>query len=173
MDDAQEGEFREFAANAIPVLHRVALGATRDRHRADDLVQTTLEKMYVAWPRVGRTSASPMAYARKVLVHSLIDEGRKSWFKREVSTDVPPDRGVADLALAGVEESPGLLAALGQLSQRQRIAVLLRHVEDLPVGEVARLMETSESNVKAATREGMALLRQALAPIDTTAGGAR
>ena len=169
MDDRQEQAFREFAATAIPALHRVALGATRDQHRADDLVQLTLEKMYVAWPRIGQTP-TPLAYARKVLVRNLIDEQRRSWFRREVRVDVVPERPAYDDRFGSVDATPGLVAALARLSQRQRLAVLLRHVEGLSVDQVADAMGISATNVKAATREGIAVLREQLERAETAEG---
>ncbi|AKU14664.1 sigma-70 family RNA polymerase sigma factor [Luteipulveratus mongoliensis] len=172
MDEGQERAYREFAAGAIPHLHRVAYGASRDRHRADDLVQTTLEKMYVAWPRVGRTASSPLAYARKVLVRILIDEQRRAWFRREVSVDAVPEQPAYDGRLRSVEDTPELVAALARLSQRQRLAVLLRHVEGLSVAEVSESMGISESNVKAATREGLGVLREVWGASELAKGAA-
>src|SRR5690349_14174990 len=92
-----EAEFRVFAAAAMPRLRRLALATSRDPHRADDLVQTTLEKMYAAWPRVHGVE-DPHAYSRTVLVRSLISEQRRHWWSRERSVEdagaheVAPDR---------------------------------------------------------------------------------
>lgn len=83
-----EEEFRQFAERAIPRLRRMAVALCRDPHRADDLVQTTLEKMYGAWPRVHGVE-DPLAYARTVLVRALISEQRRHWWTRERSTPMP------------------------------------------------------------------------------------
>ena len=95
MKSELEDEFRAFAESAIPRLRRLASATCRDPHRADDLVQTTLEKMYAAWPRVHAVE-EPHAYARTVLVRSLISEQRRHWWQRESST---ADAG-AELAAA-------------------------------------------------------------------------
>lgn len=161
-----EDEFRVFVESAIPRLRRLALATCRDPHRADDLVQTTLEKMYSAWPRV-HSVGEPHAYARTVLVRSLISEQRRHWWQRESSTG---DAGV-DVAARQpadrVEDRLDVRAALADLPRRQRMAVVLRHLEDLPVAEVARLMGCSEGTVKSTTSDGLRALRAALDPVAT------
>lgn len=95
----QEGQdsFREFAAGAIPTLRRTALGVCGDPHLADDLVQTALEKVYAAWPRVRRDT--PLAYARTTLVRSLIDERRRWWARSVIVSAEPPDRAALDSSI--------------------------------------------------------------------------
>lgn len=155
----QETEFRSFVEAAIPRLRRLALAASRDQHRADDLVQTTLEKLYAAWPRM-HAVGDPHAYARTVLVRSLISEQRRHWWSRGHSVEdagtheAAPDRDHA--------QRLDLEAALGALPTRQRMAVVLRHLEDLPVSEVARLMQCSEGTVKSTTSDGLRALRASL-----------
>lgn len=155
-----EEEFRAFVVEASPALRRTALAASRDPHRADDLVQETLTKLYVAWPRVRREVGSPLAYARTTLVRSLVDEQRRPFWRREVRVERVPETGRADDTQRVVDHD-WLGRALGGLSTRQRVAVVLRHLEGLSVAECAELIGTSETNVKAATREGMAALRAA------------
>ena len=162
-----EEEFRAFAASAMPRLRRLAHASCRDPHRADDLVQATLEKMYAAWPRVHGV-ASPHAYARTVLVRTLISEQRRHWWSREVSTE---DAALDDLMAPRPSADGGfsdtrmdIEAALSALPHRQRLAVVLRHLEDLSVAEVAQLMGCSEGTVKSTTSDGLRALRRALEP---------
>ncbi|XVX19446.1 sigma-70 family RNA polymerase sigma factor [Actinomycetota bacterium] len=162
----QEEEFRGFAAAAIPGLHRLALAVSRDPHTADDLVQQTLEKVYVAWPRLDHVQ-SPQAYARTIRVRSLVDEKRRWWSRKVTVTDRPPDRGIADARIEGLGAGDEVMAALAALTPRQRAAVALRHLDGPSVSEAAAAVGTSEANVKAATREGLAALRIALSPTET------
>lgn len=157
----QVDSFRAFAASAIPSLRRTALGMTGDPHPADDLVQQTLERMYAAWPRIESGSA-PLAYARKTLVHSLIDDKRRWWRRAVTLTDDLPDAGTLDARIEAVGADASVRTALATLSRRQRLVVLLRHVEGLSVTETAAATGLTEANVKAATREGLAALRAAL-----------
>ena len=160
-----EEEFRDFAVAAMPRLRRFAYAACHDPHRADDLVQVTLEKMYGAWPRVHGVE-SPFAYARTVLVRSLISEQRRHWWSREVSTADATLAHLAEPVLGGggaeADSRLDLAAALAALPTRQRLAVMLRHLEDLPVMEVAQIMDCSEGTVKSTTSAGLAALRRSL-----------
>jgi RNA polymerase sigma-70 factor (sigma-E family) len=159
-NEADDG-FRAFAEAAITRLRPLARATARDPHRADDLVQTTLEKLYVAWPRIGRTVDDPMAYARTVLVRSLLaDQRRLRWF-REVLVD---DHEHAETSDHGdiVATRVSLMAALAELPPRQRMAVVLRHLEGLPVEDVAAAMDCSGGTVKSTTSAGLTTLRRLL-----------
>lgn len=132
-----------------------------DVHLAEDLVQTALTRVYLAWGKV-RTDRS--AYARKVLVNSFIDHRRRPFVRRESTTDEPPDR----VAEPGEEAlDPALVAALAGLPPRMRAVVVLRHVHDLSVDEVARLLGCSTGNVKSQTARGLDKLRATLTPATT------
>ncbi len=70
--------FTEFVASATPQLQRTAYLMCGDRHRAEDVVQTALTKLYVAWERA--SSETVYAYARQIVVRACIDESRRPWF---------------------------------------------------------------------------------------------
>ena len=61
-----------------------------DWHQADDLVQTTLIKLYVAWKRL-RSDEQPDAYTRRILTRCFLDERRRPW-RREAPFEVLDDR---------------------------------------------------------------------------------
>jgi RNA polymerase sigma-70 factor (sigma-E family) len=128
-----------------------------DWHQAEDLVQTTLAKVFVAWGRVRRTSNAE-SYARKVMLNTFLSQRR---LKRsgELPTaefgDLPAPGPDADLRLT-------LLTALRQLPPRSRAAVVLRYVEDHSIESVAELMGTTPAAVKSMNARGLAQLRQLL-----------
>jgi RNA polymerase sigma-70 factor (ECF subfamily) len=51
-----------------------------------------------------------------------------------------------------------MLVALGHLSERQRVAVALRYVEDLPYAEIAETTGWPENTCKTLVRRGIARL---------------
>ncbi len=63
----RDTEFSAYVAARRPQLRRTAYLLCGNWHTAEDLVQQTLAKLYVAWPRLHRDS-SPDAYARRTLV---------------------------------------------------------------------------------------------------------
>jgi RNA polymerase sigma-70 factor (sigma-E family) len=171
-----EPEYREFAVSASAGLHRLALGLARDWHRAQDLVQVTMEKVYVVWPRVRRAD-DPFAYARTVLVRQFATEQRRAWRKREAVTSSLPEHSI----LPGLEDRTldriYLDDALDLLPPRQRAVLLLRYLEDLSISQVAILLGCSEGTVKSQSNAAMATLRRHLIPVEPgaalTEGGQR
>jgi RNA polymerase sigma-70 factor (sigma-E family) len=151
----RDREFREFVDARALVMRRTAFLLCGDWHRAEDIVQTALTKLYVAWSRVRKDSVD--AYARKVLVRTAIDEGRRGFFQRERITDDVPERPVADHA-ADLD----LKLALDALPAGQRAVVVLRYWEDLSITETARILGRTEGTVKSQASKGLAALRDLL-----------
>lgn len=153
-----EADFAAFVAARRPHLRRVAFALCGDWHQAEDLVQTALAKLYVAWPRIHKEGAEE-AYARRVIVRAGIDESRRPW-RRERPGVEHHDRAIpADESLADRSE---LVAALQTLSPMQRRAVVLRHWLDLSVEETARELGVSAGTVKSHTSRGLAALHAVL-----------
>jgi RNA polymerase sigma-70 factor (sigma-E family) len=151
----RDREFREFVDARALVMRRTAFLLCGDWHRAEDIVQTALTKLYVAWSRVRKDSVD--AYARKVLVRTAIDEGRRGFFQRERITDDVPERPVADHA-----SDLDLKLALDALPAGQRAVVVLRYWEDLSITETARILGRTEGTVKSQASKGLAALRDLL-----------
>ena len=156
--EAREAAYVDFVATRRDHLRRVAYALCGDWHRADDLLQVALVKLYVAWPRV-RRHGSEEAYVRMILVRASIDEARRPW-RRERPTDTLPDLAADDGA--SLEDRSALLDALQALPPQQRATVVLRHLEGLSVAETAREMRISEGTVKSHTARGLDALRQFL-----------
>jgi len=151
----RDREFGEFVDARALVMRRTAYLLCGDWHRAEDIVQTALTKLYVAWSRVRRDSVD--AYARKVLVRTAIDESRRGFFQRERSVDAVPERAVSDHAA-----DYDLREALDALPPGQRAVVVLRYWEDLSITETARLLGRTEGTVKSQASKGLAALRDLL-----------
>lgn len=151
----RDREFGEFVDARALVMRRTAFLLCGDWHRAEDIVQTALIKLYVAWARVRKDSVD--AYARKVLVRTAIDEGRRGFFQRERITDAVPEHPVTDDSA-----DFDLRLALDALPPGQRAVVVLRYWEDLSVTETARILGRTEGTVKSQAAKGLAALRDLL-----------
>ncbi|MDT7782390.1 MAG: hypothetical protein QOF58_809 [Pseudonocardiales bacterium] len=151
----RDREFGEFVDARALVMRRTAYLLCGDWHRAEDIVQNALIKLYVAWSRVRKDSVD--AYARKVLVRTAIDEGRRGFFQRERMVDVVPEPTVTDDAA-----DFDLRLALDALPPGQRAVVVLRYWEDLSITETARILGRTEGTVKSQAAKGLAALRDLL-----------
>ena len=164
----RDDEFSEFArANRVQLLRSACLLTAGDVHLAEDLVQITLARMYVAWPRVSR-SGNALGYAWRVLVNAHIDEVRRPRWRRERSVGDLPDGPAPESAPVG-PDGDAVRAALADLPPRMRAAVVLRHWLDLSVSETASLLGCSEGTVKSQTAKAASRLRALLAATDAAA----
>lgn len=155
-----ETGYREFAAVQLRALQRPAYLLCGDWHTAQDLVQTTLVKMYGAWSRLG-PDVDRHAYARRVLVNAYISQRRRHWWRREISTgeDLSELAGSRDDDLGEREEQ---LALLMTLPPRQRAVIVLRFWEDFSVEQTAQALGIATGTVKSQTSEALKTLRIAL-----------
>lgn len=166
MRTTREDEFRAYVVASRARLVRTATLLTAgDRHLAEDLVQTTLTRLYVAWPRI-RSADGPDGYARRTLVNALIDERRRPFRRRESTHAEVPDRPLA--TPSDDPEFAALQTALADLPAGMRAAVVFRHVYDLSVAETADALGCSEGNVKSQTARGLERLRGLLSPASST-----
>jgi RNA polymerase sigma-70 factor (sigma-E family) len=155
----RDAEFSEFVRARRTHLRRVAYAVCGDWHRADDLVQTALLKLYVAWPRVRRDGREE-AYVRTIIVRAHVDEGRRPW-RRESPGGAGHEAAAA--APLPVEERDALFEALQALPAMQRRTVLLRHWLGLSVAETAAELGIGEGTVKSHTSRGLTALQEVLA----------
>src|SRR5687767_1697287 len=128
MRRSDEDRFTAFVAANSATLFRTAYLMTGDYQRAEDLLQTTLVRVYQRWARV-EVMDRPVAYARKVLVNQAT-----SWWRRRSAHEVPvdvPEHGSWDGRLEDVAEHDRVWAAVLSLPPRQRAVTVLRYYEDL------------------------------------------
>lgn len=151
--------FRDYVAARSPALLRTAYMLAGNRADAEDLLQTSLAKTYLAWSSI-RDRDSVDAYVRKVMVNT-----RTSWWRRrrhatEFATDDLPEEVPSGDPVASFVLHDALWGALADLPARQRAAVVLRYYEDLSELETAEILGVSVGTVKSSTARALAKLRQ-------------
>ena len=139
-------------------LRRVAYAVCGDWHRAEDVLQTALVKLYVAWPRVQRDGREE-AYVRQIIVRANIDEHRRPW-RREYPGLDGYDAAMSESA--SLEDRTELFEALQRLPPMQRRTVVLRHWLGLSVEETATELGISQGTVKSHSSRGLERLQEVL-----------
>jgi RNA polymerase sigma-70 factor (sigma-E family) len=153
----RDREFTEFVIVQRAALVRVAaLLVSGDMAKAEDVVQTALTKLYLAWPRV--RSETARAYARQCVVNAAMDDRRSLFSRREQVSAQLPEFAAADPERG---DAAATMALLADLPAGMRVAVVLRYVEGLSVAEAADAMGCSEGNVKSQCARGLERLRAA------------
>jgi RNA polymerase sigma-70 factor (ECF subfamily) len=153
---AVEDDFREFVAARSPALLRTAYLLTGDWATAEDLLQTALTKIYLAWQRLGEIEAVE-PYARRVLVNTSISWWRRRWHG-ERPTEVLPEPAVGDRVDEQLERD-ALWRHVQSLPARQRAVLVLRFYEDLSEAQTAAILDISTGTVKSQTSRALSTLR--------------
>jgi hypothetical protein len=108
-------EFAEYVAGRSARLQQMAYLLTRDRGKAEDLVQTALAKAWLAWRRI---DGDPDPYVYRVIVNTHAGWWRRRW-RAEVPTARLPERAdITDADLVnGLADRTALWAAVCRLSR--------------------------------------------------------
>jgi RNA polymerase sigma-70 factor (sigma-E family) len=139
-------------------LLRTAYLLTGDQHQAEDLLQTSLAKLYLAWDRV-HDRESVDAYVRRIMVNEHNSLWRRAWRRREQPTDEVPEQPSAPPAYDdGV--STALWAAVQTLPRKARAVLVLRYYEELTEAETADVLGIAVGTVKSQTSRALATLRE-------------
>jgi RNA polymerase sigma-70 factor (sigma-E family) len=152
-----EEEFVAFAEASAPRLRRTAYLLCGDWHTAEDLVQSALARVFVAWRRI-RQQDSAHAYATRTLMNCYLADRRR---KRpiEILTDHLPDFGKE---VPEPETRLLVLKALAGLPPKSRAVVVLRYWADLSIEDTAAVLGCSPGNVRSQSVRALAKLRTVL-----------
>ncbi|MEU8226224.1 sigma-70 family RNA polymerase sigma factor [Kribbella sp. NPDC048915] len=146
---AFEALFRAEAGRLVRLAH--LLGA----EDPEDVVQEAFCRLYDARQR--RTLANPTAYLNRIVVNEVRTRGR-----RKLLADRRILHGVtaapADEHVVLTESVRSMLHALDRLAPRQREALVLRYWLDLPLAEIADVMQVRVGTVKSLVSRGLARL---------------
>jgi len=158
MPNGSDGEYSAYVQGRLSALRRAAYLLSGDAHQADDIVQETLTKLYVRWPRIHQVDNID-AYVNTMLIRVFLDDRRRGWWRVALPGWLPEPAP----SVTGPSEDPHVVrAALAQLPPRQQAVLVLRFLCDQPVKDVAQLLHCSEGTVKSQTAHGLTRLRKLL-----------
>lgn len=135
-----------------------------NRAEAEDVAQEALLRLWRVAPQWRQGEAKVTTWLYRVVANLCTDRLRRSG--RGVALDAVPEpmdeaRGPLDTMQAEARVD-ALQSALDGLSDRQRQAVVLRHIEGRPNPEIAEIMEISVDAVESLTARGKRALSVAL-----------
>ncbi len=148
-------------------LYATAYRLTNHRQEAEDLTATCLLNAFRALVDYDAQRLTSMHW-RAWLVQILTNTWR-NWLRTKSRRITEAEMGVGHLSQpdAAVSEVPGVRLAdrdelqqlLAALPPRQREALVLRHVLDLPMVDVAHIMGCPEGTAKSHVSRGLAAIR--------------
>jgi RNA polymerase sigma-70 factor (ECF subfamily) len=161
-----EREFDDFYTASFQGVVAQVYAMIGDRDEAQECVQEAFVRAW-AHRRKLETAEYPEAWVRTTAYRLAVSRWRRAMRGRR-----PADRavGTATVTPPPSEAHVALVAALKQLPEAQRQALVLHHIGDLPVPVVARQVGVPEGTIKARLSRGRTALAALLAD-DATGGG--
>lgn len=135
-------------------VRRVLAVASGDARRAEDAAQEAFARAYRAWGRVSEMS-NPAGWVYVVAWNHV---RRRRLRLRAIRVD---DVAVP-AATAGIEDRMLVVDLLRRLTARQRAAVVLRYLADLPYAQVAAALSCSESTARVTVHQAISRMRTEL-----------
>lgn len=135
------------------MLMRIAMNRVNSIAEAEDVVQTTFERLLRRQPKF-ESREHEKAWLIHTAIHICIDEARKAARLRSVPLN-------EEIASAYSEESFELLEIIRTLSEKERDAVYLYYYEEYSTKEIAKILGERE----ATTRSHLMRARQKLRAI--------
>jgi RNA polymerase sigma factor (sigma-70 family) len=150
----------------LPRLVSYAGRMLTDRIEAEDVAQEVMLRLWQMAPEWRQGVAKVSTWAYRVASNMCTDRLRARQRRRVSALDevAEPEDGAAS-ALAGLIEADrmaALEAALATLPERQREAVVLRHLEGLSNPEIAEILQIGVEAVESLTARGKRALSAAL-----------
>jgi RNA polymerase sigma-70 factor, ECF subfamily len=167
--------FRALVEEHSPMVFRLAYRMTGNASDAEDVVQETFLKAHRSLGGFDERARFG-TWIYRIAVNAAIDlirrrgrlaatahrtpEDEMQLVETIASTDPLPDR----LALSGQIQS-SVAAALTQLSERERAAFVLRHMEGMPIERISEILKIGPNAVKQTVFRAVQKLRRDLAPL--------
>ena len=178
---SQEDRDRLFAEQAIPLIDQLfgaALGMTRNRADAEDLVQETFMKAYTKFHQY-QQGTNIKAWLYRILTNTYITHYRKAQRspKRSGGEEVEDwqlaaaashdEKGLVSAEAEALDNIPSsqLRTALESLSEDQRVVVLLSDVEGFAYKEIADMLDIPIGTVMSRLHRGRRNLREGLSAL--------
>jgi RNA polymerase sigma-70 factor (ECF subfamily) len=146
--------FEEFYTATVGRLLGQLFPVTGDLHEAEEVVQEAFARASTRWSRI-RDYDLPEAWVRRVAMNLAADRARSLRRQTRALMRLGPPPAVPSVSV----ETLALVEALRTLPVRQRQAVVLHYLADLPVADIAQALAVPSGTVKSLLARG----RRALA----------
>ncbi|WP_172331520.1 RNA polymerase sigma factor [Mangrovicoccus sp. HB161399] len=156
---------RTLMLRIAPRIHALAVRMLGDRAEAEDVTQEAMLRLWKIAPDWRDMGAAPATWTYRVAANLCTDRLRRRRRQAPLEPEMEPedDRPGNEARMQGAARARALQAALAELPERQRLAVILRHLEGRPNPEIAEILEISVEAVESLTARGKRTLAKALA----------
>jgi len=157
--------FRTFYDRALPAVYGYLRTRLADPSRVEDVTQEVFMALVRQWPLPANVR-DEVAFAVGIARHKLVDEFRRQdqHQKRRQHYAATSGAAAAHRTTAAVEVR--IHWALAAVPASQRAALVLRHVDGLPVREVADILGKSVRATESLIARGTKTLRRAFKQVE-------
>ena len=163
----EAGAAQVLAARLVPRVLAFATRMLGDATEAEDVAQDAMLRLWQAAPGWHTDGAAPATWLYRVTANLCIDRLRKRRRGPTAPLDSVPEPHDGQIGAAArmiaAQRVAALQEALQTLPERQRQAVILRHIEGLSNPEIAQIMALGIEAVESLTARGKRALKAALA----------
>jgi RNA polymerase sigma-70 factor (ECF subfamily) len=161
--DGDREAFSELMRTSAPRQYAVATLILRDRSRAQDAVQDAFVSAWKGLSALRKPDAWD-AWLHRLTVRACFASVRREKRRRLVELHVMPDLepAGADDSLATMVQRDQLERELGQLPIEQRAVIVLRFFADLPLDEVADILDIPIGTAKSRQHRGLEAMRASM-----------
>ena len=161
------GGARVLTMRLVPRILGYAARLLADRAEAEDVAQEAMLRLWRIAPDWRQGEAKVATWLYRVVTNLCTDRLRVRQRRKSTTLDDVPDiddgRPAADAQMIDADRMAALNAALASLPDRQREAVVLRHIEGFTNPEIAAVMDCPVTTVKALINRAYSSLRKSLA----------
>lgn len=162
---------RSLTARLVPRIHALARRMLGDPTEAEDVTQEAMLRLWKIAPDWRDEGVAVGTWLYRVAGNLCIDRLRRRRERPAAELGEHADEAPGPQArLEGADRAAALRAALATLPDRQRLAIVLRHLEERPNPEIAEILETSVEAVESLLARGRRALAAELAPRRATLG---
>lgn len=134
-------------------IYRVVFSYVRNQDEALEIVQETVYKAFISIHKLQQPEYAS-TWLIRIAINCALDHIRKS--RKVVPMEKQPEGSYVPREN---EDRLELEAALGELDERSRMIIVMRYFEDLPIKDIAVVLEMPVSSVKSVLYRGLEKLK--------------
>ena len=157
---------RQLADRVLPGTLALARRMLRNDAEAEDVAQETMLRLWKIAPKWDPSRAQVTTWTYRVAANLCTDRLRRSgrFVADDALAEAPDETPGAEQALMAGDRRAAMRDAIGRLPDRQRLAIQLRHFEELGNPQIAQIMETSVEAVESLLARAKRTLAAMLKP---------
>ncbi len=138
----REEEFRVLFASEYPQVMRAVFFILHDQDRAEEITQDAFMQLLRHWRKVCRYEL-PQAWVRRVALRLAVKSAQR---ERRITSALLRTGPASSVDVSTrVAQHSDVFAAIGRLTPKERVVVVLFYFEDRSTAEIAQLLECSEN----------------------------